>query len=188
MLAIVRRKSGTALVVHWEVTSTVGIPYCEPCERHARWYQEQGHIGLVIRVLSAFLLTAVVGAFPLLIVFSFFSRPVDEPRPLVATAVILGLASAALVARRRLRLRPVAPIDARHASKGPAVELESLSDDNIVLHVAATAFADRIMRASPLATRQSLRPRTGPSADTIAQLAGLVLILLLGAYYYFVGW
>jgi hypothetical protein len=181
---VARHKSRSALVVHWEVSSSVEVPCCPDCRRHALWYEEGGWLGVLGRAVAFFGIAGVLGLFAVFVILSFVTRPVDL-RHVAVGGSVLGLLAASLSVRSRLRLRPAGPVDGRHSRKGPPVDLEDFSPSHWVLRIHNDIFAQHTVNNCEGATAQLLRGRSGLSREQLGQLVGLLAILLVAAVLYF---
>jgi hypothetical protein len=172
-LQIQRRKTGTAVVVIWEVTSSLPVPYCPACQRHAIWYQEGGWVGVLARAIAAAVLLGAAG-----LAVGFVAPVSGVPMWPVIVAAVAGGIGAAVSIWRRMRYQPPSTPDAGHASRGPAVYLHEVRDGAVALDVLGADFARRVAAANPGSLLQSLRP---PSAFSWERLQPLVIAAILVA-------
>ena len=109
-------------------TLTVSVPYCEECTRHAVWASGLRYAGILLRVFLVFFITPIAGA--------FLASVLPEGGLQNAAYVTLGcgmpfiLAAAMGVYEYRKIPRN---LDARHASKGLAVEIVDFEKDSMTI-------------------------------------------------------
>jgi hypothetical protein len=178
-LRIQRRKTGTALVIIWEITSSLTVPYCPACQKHAIWYQEAGWLGVVSRAVAWGILLAAVGA------AAGFIAPLPGVTawPIIAAAFAGGAAGAVTVSRR-VRYQPSVAPDGAHASRGPAIYLHDVRDGTVAVDVYSSEFARRIAAGNPGSQLQALRPPSALSWELLQPLVVAVMLIAIAVVAY----
>ncbi len=124
-------------------TLTVSVPYCEECSRHAMWASSLRYSGILLRVFLVFMCTPFLGA--------AVASLLPEGPFQNAAALLLGcgmpfiLAGALGVHEYKKIPRG---LDARHASKGLAVEVVDFDKDSITIRAHNDQYGKDIVAAN----------------------------------------
>jgi hypothetical protein len=124
-------------------TLTIAVPYCEVCSRHAEWASGLRYSGILLRVFLALFLTPIAGAF----LGSLLPAGRVQDAAYVALGCGMPFVLAGVVLWYELRKTP-RNLDARHASKGLAVEVVDFEKNGMKVKVHHDGYARDVAAAN----------------------------------------
>jgi hypothetical protein len=183
-MSVTGRKGLWQFLGYLQATSTISVPYCDACSRHAAWHAAGGRAGAVLRPVAAFAIGFAVAIVPNLVAWAL----VGLGSPVLAwlPSVVAGCLAAVVAAKRHLSHRPEESPDGRHAWPRAAVEVAAFGGSFVRLLVRSDTFARRTLEQSALAAGDSVE-LAQPQPVNPYQLAGLVLaVVILGLAVWYV--
>ena len=136
-------------------TFTVKVPYCEPCSKHVVWNEGSGSPGIILWATAIFLGCSILGGTLAGVWLQMLAGPPGKSPALLPVVALLFFSCAApfaiafFYAKRKMRDRPTAPIDASHVRPKHAVEVLDFGTDSATVAVHNDRYAGLFSKANP---------------------------------------